>query len=210
MAVPASSPRVDDPLLGPHHRPQTLGVGQDGSWSFAVLNGQVSEGRIATLTVTAADAQGQPDRRQRAVAGGRGRLRAHHLINRITFGATPALLAEVSASAPDAFVAQQLDPAAIDDSAFAAMLAAQPRRPPRPSCRRQAFLRAVHSRRQLLEVLTAFWDNHFNTDVNKHQAVAYEVAENAAFRASALGPLPRPARGQRQEPGDAASTSTTP
>jgi len=36
-------------------------------------------------------------------------------------------------------------------------------------------------------VMTQFWDNHFNTDVNKHGNTEFELAENDLFRANALG-----------------------
>jgi uncharacterized protein (DUF1800 family)/5-hydroxyisourate hydrolase-like protein (transthyretin family) len=175
---------VDDPLLG-RTVSQTLGVGQDGSWSFAVLSGQVSEGQTATVTVTAADAKGNQATASVSFQVLGVDYLAHHVLNRTTFGSTPALLAEVQQIGVDAFVDQQLAPAAIDDSALTALLGAAPTT--KAELQRQAILRAIHSRRQLLEVMTVFWDNHFNTDLNKHTVVAYEVAENAAFRARALG-----------------------
>jgi uncharacterized protein (DUF1800 family) len=175
---------VDDPLLG-RTVTQTLGVGQDGTWSFAVLSGQVSEGQIATVTVTAADAKGNQATASVGLSVVGVDFLAHHVLNRITFGATPELIAEVQRIGVDAFIAQQLDPMAINDGQVTALLPSAPATT--AELQRHQFVRAIHSRRQLLEVLTWFWDNHFNTDVNKHQTVAYEVAENALFRARALG-----------------------
>lgn len=175
---------VDDPRLG-RTVTQTLGVGQDGSWSFAVLSGQVSEGETATITVTAADAKGNQTAASVAVQVLGVDYLAHHVLNRLTFGSTPEALAEVQRVGVDAYLTQQLDPASIDDSALVALLGAAPTT--KAELQRQEILRAIASRRQLLEVLTWFWDNHFNTDLNKHQTVAYEVAENARFRARALG-----------------------
>lgn len=175
---------VDDAVLG-RTVTQALGVGQNGAWSFAVLSGQVSEGASATVTVTASDAKGN-----QATASAQFQVvgvdyLAHHLLNRITFGSTPALLAEVQRVGVDAFIDQQLNPAALDDSALAARLGPAPTT--KAELQRQVLLRAIYSQRQLLEVLTWFWDNHFNTDLNKHQNVGYEVVENAQFRARALG-----------------------
>lgn len=55
----------------------------------------------------------------------------------------------------------------------------------------------IYSRRQLLEVMTWFWDNHFNTaiDTRRRNALGYEVSvtvadewrENRLFRQHALG-----------------------
>lgn len=175
---------VDDPVLGRTVN-QSLGVAPDGAWSFAVLSGQVTEGQTATVTVTALDGKNNS-------GGAAVRLQvtgvdflAHHLLNRITFGSTPGDLAAVEAMGVDAFLAQQLDPTSIDDSALAAMLPGTPST--RSELQRQALVRMIFSRRQLLEVLTQFWDNHFNTDINKTQVVAYEVAENALFRERAIG-----------------------
>ncbi|MCC6141914.1 MAG: DUF1800 domain-containing protein [Nitrospira sp.] len=49
------------------------------------------------------------------------------------------------------------------------------------------LIRKLHSRRQLLEKMVYFWDNHFNTDFRSHFRGQYEVYENEAFRALAYG-----------------------
>lgn len=49
------------------------------------------------------------------------------------------------------------------------------------------LIRKFYSRRQLLEKMVYFWDNHFNTNYRTHGAGQFEVAENEAFRASAFG-----------------------
>lgn len=48
------------------------------------------------------------------------------------------------------------------------------------------LIRKMHSRRQLLEKMVYFWDNHFNTDYRSHFAGQYEFFENEAFRAKAF------------------------
>ena len=48
------------------------------------------------------------------------------------------------------------------------------------------LIRKMHSRRQLLEKMVYFWDNHFNTDYRSHFAGQYELFENEAFRAKAF------------------------
>jgi uncharacterized protein (DUF1800 family) len=45
----------------------------------------------------------------------------------------------------------------------------------------------MFSRRQLLEVMTQFWDNHFSTDINKTINVTWEANETDQFRQNALG-----------------------
>ena len=49
------------------------------------------------------------------------------------------------------------------------------------------LIRKLYSRRQLLEKMVYFWDNHFNTDYRSHFRGQYEVYENEAFRARAYG-----------------------
>ena len=49
------------------------------------------------------------------------------------------------------------------------------------------LIRKIHSRRQLLEKMVYFWDNHFNTDYRSHFRGQYEVYENEAFRELAYG-----------------------
>lgn len=49
------------------------------------------------------------------------------------------------------------------------------------------LIRKFHSRRQLLEKMVYFWDNHFNTDYRTHGKGQYELLENETFRALAFG-----------------------
>lgn len=114
-------------------------------------------------------------------------------LNRLTFGARPGDLADLTALGSSSterlqrFVDTQLNPAAIDDSACDAMIAAQnfttlaksrlqlwqdhvtqqgisweERIRPATETMQATFLRAVYSKRQLVEVLADFWHNHFN------------------------------------------------
>ena len=117
-------------------------------------------------------------------------------LNRIAFGPRASDLGDFNALGGSdearltAYVDQQLNPAAIDDSAFEtklnslgfislnkslAQLWQQHRVDPEPpeymytwrqlpltDTMRATFNRAVHSRRQLVEVLADFWHNHFN------------------------------------------------
>ncbi len=113
-------------------------------------------------------------------------------LNRMGFGPRPGdleafdTLGATDEARLQAYVDQQLDPASIDDSALDTRLAAagyttlgkgaaqlwadhvtpdppwEVRMRPVAESERAVFLRAVHSRRQLVEVLADFWHNHFN------------------------------------------------
>ena len=68
----------------------------------------------------------------------------------------------------------------------------------------QKLLRAIYSERQLQEVLTDFWFNHFNVDARKG-AIRFMLTEyeRDAIRPHVLGTVPRSARGDGEEPRDA-------
>jgi uncharacterized protein (DUF1800 family) len=112
-----------------------------------------------------------------------------------------------------AFVDQQLNPAGIDDSAFDTRLANagyntlgkslsqlwtdhvlpepsvwEVRMRPAWEVQRAALARAVHSKRQLQEVLVGFWHNHFNVMLNDFSTGPVAVHYNRdVIRANVLG-----------------------
>ncbi len=122
------------------------------------------------------------------------------VLGHLTYGATATSLAEFNAlGANDAtrianFVEWQLDWTEIDDSALEARLAGagyttlgksltqlwadhvlpdpawDVRMRPAWEVQRASFVRAVHSKRQLRELLVNFWHDHFNVTANESQA----------------------------------------
>lgn len=108
------------------------------------------------------------------------------LLNRITFGATPALLEHINTVGAYAFIAEQLNPQNIDDSELANLLSGLVVTR-NDSLSLWLLLHAIYSQRQLQEVMTQFWDNHFNTDLNSSGGVNAEQTENQSFRQQALG-----------------------
>ena len=127
-----------------------------------------------------------------------------HLLRRATFGPTPALVAEVKTIGTDAWLNQQLNPASIDDSVCDAYLTRYPTLPmttaqirasiPQYSWDamsqlvRATLARALWSKRQLLEVMTEFWSNHFNiTTPNGDAWDLKTVDDREVIRKNALG-----------------------
>ncbi|CAB1064977.1 hypothetical protein D1BOALGB6SA_9774 [Olavius sp. associated proteobacterium Delta 1] len=161
-----------------------------GNWTLAVLANQITAGETdpVIVTLTATDQLDYIAEETLHLFVVEVDYLARHMVNRITFGATPTLLQEVEEmGGATAFLNQQLDPAVIDDSALADMMAGFT-----PATKAElklfALLNMIYSERQLNEVMTQFWDNHFNTDVDKPgNQVGFELAENQAFRANALG-----------------------
>ncbi|CAM2065332.1 DUF1800 domain-containing protein [Sulfidibacter corallicola] len=114
---------------------------------------------------------------------------AHHVLNRMTFGPTPDSLANILSVGVDTWINQQMSPDAIDDSHLSNVLNSDFYMPwnNKQDLRSHMFMRMVHSERQFLEVMTQFWDNHFNTLLDKTDHITEELAENARFREHALG-----------------------
>ncbi len=175
---------VDDPIAG--QSTTTIGAANDGRWTLAVSSSEITEGQQIQVSLVAFDAAGRQGGASVQLNIVEVDFATRHLINRMTFGATPDLLVNVEAMGAAAFLAQQLDPASIDDSALASIL---PAGPPADKQELQGgiILRAAYSQRQLLEVMTQFWENHFNTNLGTHDNVGYEAAENVQFRQNALG-----------------------
>ena len=192
---------LSDPTLGDSITARPVQVAADsGAWTVAVNNSDLSSpgpaGSAITVTLDAVDQDGNAGSASIVLQVVAVDTSGLHLINRITFGATPALIDEVATLGPDGFLDQQLNPADIDDSAFEARISGVT-----PTTREQlqnwTLLHMVYSRRQLQEVMTWFWDNHFNTNIDTTRmnadgvdvsdTAAFELAENQAFRANALG-----------------------
>ncbi|MBW8852201.1 MAG: DUF1800 domain-containing protein [Xanthomonadales bacterium] len=143
---------------------------------------------------------------------------AVRVLDHLTFGATAASIAEFNALGANdnarlgAFLDQQLNPAAINDSAVDSRLAAagyttlgksltqlwadhvapdpayDVRMRPAQEAQRSALVRAVHSRRQLLEVVCGFWHDHFNVTVTDYSAGPVFVHyQRDVIRANAFG-----------------------
>ena len=155
---------------------------------------------------------GAPTRRH-ALDRGRGRYPAtpilstpaRHLVNRFSYGITPALADEVRAAGDHlAWFDQQvataydgstddlcdwwpdlhLDPATLwkrassgGRSGFSVM----------QDYGRRVLMRRMTSPRQLLEVMTEFWENHFHVPTNSDNAFVWRASYGEMLRANALG-----------------------
>ncbi len=126
-----------------------------------------------------------------------------HALNRLTFGPRPGDVERVRDIGLARWIEQQLAPASIDDPALASRLPAPPQRPAvfddQKAMRQYGrqlvehlavakIVRAVSSERQLEEVLTDFWFNHFNVFAGKGRTALYLPAyEQQAIRPQVLG-----------------------
>jgi hypothetical protein len=166
---------------------EVLDVGtHTGQWAIKLWADELTAGEMATVTVEAVDVAGNPSIRRidlflEDLSDYRWRL-----INRTTYGATPGLAEHLRAVGPEVWLEEQLDPESIDDSALQAMLA-DLEVGNIHELRYYQMIHALYSPRQLQEVMTAFWDNHFNTSYYTHYRTNHEILENNAFRENALG-----------------------
>ncbi|MDO8937808.1 MAG: DUF1800 domain-containing protein, partial [Methylicorpusculum sp.] len=165
---------------------KALELGENGRWGLAV-RGLTRNGTV-TVELLAEDWAGNKAHKTLVLNVMTESVSAAQLLNRITFGATPELLKEIRDSGSAAFIQKQLHPELIDDAEFEAYLTRVQELTPHLEQKLQfaQIARAISSKKQLLEVMTWFWENHFNTDRNKTNN-EYESDENAAFRTHALG-----------------------
>ena len=178
---------LNDPLLGSTVDQKMLDYADSsGGWHLPVFNGLVSLGEMVSITLTATDVNNKSSSQFIDLQVVVPDNSVHHAINRLTFGATPELLDRVRLMGSANFLAEQLSPATIDDSSLEALIAGI-NVVSIADLQQYQLLYAIHSQRQLKEVMTWFWDNHFSTDVNKHGNVQYELDEHNQFRANALG-----------------------
>lgn len=177
-----------DSNLGMTMNSYEVPIANDGSWDLVVRDAEVSENASLTLTLTARDSSANQQTRTLNLHSLDSSLNAEKLLTRATFGPAPDLLAEIQASGPVAYLQQQLSPETIDDSDLQLRLDDAGLDPDSGrDFTREQIIRSLYSKRQLLEIMTWFWENHFNTDMNSSGPVARERAENAGFRTHALG-----------------------
>ena len=161
----------------------------------------------AALLVLAAGMALPAEAQTRPAGGGFGSARTSpaddalifHVLSRCAYGPDEATLAEIRSMGVDAWLWQQLHPETIDDSVLETRLSAE--MPPiddqthRWAEMTYTFLsRQAFSRRQLQSVMTQFWENHFdtqvehgNTDAECHSWSQMERKEDDALRANAFG-----------------------
>lgn len=114
---------------------------------------------------------------------------AHHVLSRLTFGPSPESINELLSMGVDAWITQQMAPELVDDSELDLLLNNGYYIPlhRNDDFRAYTLLRMMKSKRQLLEIMTQFWENHFNTQLDKVRSLKDELAENERFRSLAFG-----------------------
>lgn len=179
---------VIDPIQGTIIDHKELDIGQKHHWALTAKN--LSRNQNITVTLEASDSDGNVTNNELSLSVISNNLNIIQLVNRITYGVTPQLLKEIRNQGAEYFLQQQLHPELIDDSVFENEFSSR-----LANVRGGAYLKlnatqilhASFSKRQLLEVMTQFWESHFNTDLTKTHNVLGELATNELYRQNALG-----------------------
>lgn len=178
---------VTDPILGKTVFEKPLNVSlHTGKWAFTILNGQLSEGQILNITLTVKDSLNNQTVKSIKLDVISVPYEKLQLINRISFGVTPQLYNEVTNKGADTYRNEQLSPSDIDDTPFATSM--ENFVVDSDAALREYLIRhMLFSKRQLQEIMTWFWENHFSTDLDKTKNYSWELRENMGFRENALG-----------------------
>ncbi len=158
----------------------------EGRWMASFNKGELPPCSDIDVLVSGQDTSGNSASYRFKVTTHETRLNPIQVVNRVTFGATPALLYRVLKEGPGGYLAAQLNPSSVDDSWFESHFGSFVPEKKYDLIQLQ-LARSIYSKRQLLEVMTWFWENHFNTDITRHYHVEYELKENNLFREHALG-----------------------
>lgn len=174
-----------DPILGTTiTNRQVLFNTSSGFWAMAVTNGKVSIDQNIIIRLEAVDASGNTSTSEISLATIEVEQNPLQLVNRITFGLTPDLLNRVKQG--DDILQEQLSEQTLDDSVLEQDVASMPSETI-DDVRQQTLYRMFNANKQLREVMTWFWENHFNTNYSAHQNASFELLENQQFRMHALG-----------------------
>ncbi len=181
------SAKIIDPANGGIIYDKELEVGKNHHW--ALLAKDLPKGWDITVELKAVDSAGNETNSQIVLKVPADKPGMAQLINRITFGATPELIMELREQGADAFIQSQLHPEWINDDRVEQILDKVHANEPGPgdTLQNTQIVRAIYSKRQLLEVMTLFWESHFNTDLGKVDNARLEQLENSLFREHALG-----------------------
>lgn len=106
----------------------------------------------------------------RALLGDCTAVMNHHLLDRATFGWNEYVRDRLTALGPQGFINEQLNPASISEATNSDLNTRMSTLTPAENqielVNRQ-ITQAVYARRQLEQVVTVFWTNHFSTDYNQ-------------------------------------------
>jgi large repetitive protein len=154
-----------------------------GRWAMVLAPETLFDSAL-TVILSARDGAGNSTERVLTLNPSDDYAQAWHALQRTSFGATPDAYLSAARNGVNSALQQQMDPTAINNDSYEQYVAELPAG---SNIATPVLRQAIYSSRQLLEVMTWFWDNHFNTYYYAHSNSEFEHIENESFRAHALG-----------------------
>jgi len=175
-----------DPIKGKSINNTRVQISRNGKWTLVVPRGKSSPNRKIRINFELSDSAGNVSKKTLTLNVHKSLVNPFHLIQRITFGASVDMLKEIESIGPDAFLERQMHPESINDMIVSSVSRIWH---PEKMWEMTAYqlLYSGYSNRQLQEMMTWFWENHFNTNVRTHGHIEYELEENRLFRENAFG-----------------------
>lgn len=187
-----------DVVVGPMNRSVTVDVGPEtGQFAVRLFEEDFAQGNNVSVTLTGGSSASDEVSSDPVVYNLTGVAPldgATQALSRLTFGPTPELYARLRGIGFEAFVEEQLNPAAIDDRAFTSQ------RPQnllnRTTNNRGEMFRslmayeiahAAFSEKQLQEVMGHFWKNHFHAVTKDSNINQQNIDDRQFFRDNAFG-----------------------
>ena len=176
---------VSDPIFGKIKENYPIEISLlRNRWALSVQ--KVSRNAQIQVLLTAIDFSGNVSKKTLTLNSTNDGFKFQQYLNRLTFGISPELLNEIKAIGPEAYLQQQLHPETIDDSEFEAILDHMGVPKHIGEIQNYQIAHSLYSKKQLNEIMTWFWDNHFNTDYSR-VGTALTFSKNKNIRKHALG-----------------------
>jgi uncharacterized protein (DUF1800 family) len=170
---PATVRSLSAQIVGATTSQSTIGVdATSGQFAYRLFEETVGTGANVSVRFRLERTSGAVEEPTFTFAAANDETGVNIALSRMTFGATPALVSRVKQMGFAAYVNEQLAPASINDSGFAALdttglqIAVYPNQTLNPynfedNIQSVKFATAAYSEKQLQEVMAHFWDNHF-------------------------------------------------
>lgn len=175
-------------------RTETLAVAATtGAFALRLFAEDIPLGQPVGLSFERTDVSGTKETATFTLNGSNKAASLQMVAGRLSFGATPALMNQIKTTGFNAWVTQQLSPTSISDTGLAALNPDSLLRATDEPYQLQESIpwwmmaHSAYSQRQLLEVMTLFWNNHFwsvDTGDDIHMS---DVDELRGFRTNAFG-----------------------
>ncbi len=190
------------PVPGMVDRPLAFGA-RTGQWAVRLFDEDVPPASTVTITLRARNSGSEISTASLRLTAAAISHENVQLLNRITFGATPAMMDDITKMGFDKFLRDQIRGARkVENKVDTDEDVIKKVKPQKfftkwrdyenekiRQLMRERLSYLAFSENQLREVMALFWDNHFNTTAVANDDFYGELMEMRAFREAALGPF---------------------